>query len=145
MMIFAPSNISMGTIIMKVNSLQRQRLIRLVQEEFNSKWPFLKIGYVRKGGGAAAPAADQALVEGPAEQDRLISEARRLLWEELAVSEDTLVSELEILLQYEFGLSLQVLRKSGNLWMETRMTRHWTIRQQNEHGAEIAEYKNGGL
>jgi hypothetical protein len=134
----------MGTIIMKINSIERQRLIKLIQEEFNSKWPFLKIDYVRKGGGTSVLSqADSGVAEG--EVDRLRAEARRLLWQEFALSDDTLVSELEILLQYEFGLSLQVLRKSGNLWMETSMTRHWTIRQQNQQGAEIAGYKQGGL
>lgn len=136
----------MATIIMKINSIQRQRLLRLIQEEFNNKWPYLKIDYVRRGSGAAALASsDQGGAEGPGETDRLRAEAQRLLWQEFALSDETLVSELEILLQYEFGLSLQVLRKSGNLWMETSMTRHWTIRQQNQQGAEIAGYKQGGL
>jgi len=45
---------------------------------------------------------------------------------------------LEICLQYEFGLPAQILRKSGNLWLETSMTNHWTLQQQNDHGRDIA-------
>jgi hypothetical protein len=48
------------------------------------------------------------------------------------------VSELESLLLQLFGLPVQVYRKSGNFWMETRMTRDWTLKQQNEHGKDIA-------
>jgi hypothetical protein len=80
-----------------------------------------------------------AAISGPADEeaDNTHSGARQLLWDEFGVSGEMTVTELEVLLQYQFGLPLQIMRKSGNLWMETRMTRHWTIREQNEHGKDL--------
>jgi len=47
------------------------------------------------------------------------------------------VLELENALIDEFGLSAQVYRKSGNIWLETTMTDNWTLKQQNDHGREL--------
>jgi hypothetical protein len=143
----------MGTFIMKINSSQRQRLIKEVQKEFGNTWPYLKIDYGQRMGKGPEPGGENSLngigvngrESGDAQQsgdnpekEMIRSAAKELLWHDFALTGETLVSELEILLQYEFGLPLQIYRKSGNLWLETRMTRHWTIRQQNEQGAEIA-------
>lgn len=127
----------MGTFIMKINSSQRQRLIKEVQKEFGNTWPYLKIDYGQRMGKGPESGDAQQSGDNP-EKEMIRSAAKELLWHDFALTGETLVSELEILLQYEFGLPLQIYRKSGNLWLETRMTRHWTIRQQNEQGAEIA-------
>jgi hypothetical protein len=37
-----------------------------------------------------------------------------------------------------YGLSVQVFRKSGNVWLETSATDNWTLRQQNNEGAELS-------
>ena len=49
------------------------------------------------------------------------------------------VSEFESLLKEKFGLSAQVLRRSGKLWLETTLTDNWTLEQQNNHGRELSE------
>ena len=135
---------------MKINSIHRQRFIKEVQKEFGNAWPYLKIDYGQRGGMGRSiePEGDgssndrdngEGQQTGESSEREMIREAaKELLWHDFALTGDTLVSELEILLQYEFGLPLQIYRKSGNLWLETRMTRHWTIRQQNQQGAEIA-------
>jgi hypothetical protein len=48
------------------------------------------------------------------------------------------VSELEKLCDEQFGISIQVYRRSGTLWLETSMTDSWTIQQQNDRGSEIS-------
>ncbi len=48
------------------------------------------------------------------------------------------VYELEKTFMNKLGLKVRVLRKSGNIWMETNMTGNWTLSQQNEHGREIS-------
>jgi hypothetical protein len=55
------------------------------------------------------------------------------------LSDATTVRELEAIFKARFGLNAQVLRKSGNLWMEVSMTRNWSLGQQNEHGREISD------
>jgi hypothetical protein len=121
----------------------RQLLLKEVQEEFSRNYPYLKIDFTRRRGekrvapmNGAVRTDPGSLPDGDGEATR--SAAQKLLWTDFGVSDKMKVSELEVLLQYEFGLPAQVLRKSGNLWMETTMTEHWTLRQQNDRGQDMA-------
>jgi hypothetical protein len=129
----------MGTYIMKFH-IARQELIKGVQEEFNKTYPFLKIEFSRKRELPPESSTDRLLSsEGNSNDDNDVHlAAKKILWDDFGCSDTMQVSELEILLQYQFGLPVQILRKSGNLWMETRNSRHWTLRQQNNHGEDIA-------
>jgi len=133
----------MGAYIMN-SQIARQLLLKEVQNEFSGAYPFLKIDFTRGKGEKRLPPAggvngqvQQGEQDGPARE-----KARELLWDKFDVTDNMKVSELEVLLQYEFGLPAQVLRKSGNMWLETRMTQHWTLRQQNDHGLDIASITN---
>ncbi|MEI9910895.1 MAG: hypothetical protein WDO71_15215 [Bacteroidota bacterium] len=52
------------------------------------------------------------------------------------------VGQLEDIFQKQFGLQVQVSRRSGTLWLETTMTDNWTLKQQNDHGRELSEPAN---
>lgn len=122
------------------SNIARQLLIKEVQQEFTRTYPYLKIDFTKgkDQGRMTRPAASpEAPSASPGEEEMVRGVAQKLLWEELGLSDDMKINEVEVLLQYQFGLPAQVLRKSGNLWLETRMTQHWTLRQQNDHGYEI--------
>jgi len=127
------------------SNIARQRLIKGVQSAFTERYPYLRInmlkdkaGHLAQGStGHGQPGTMQEAMEQMGEEE-IRQDARRLLWERFGLSDDSMVGELEVLLEYEFGRPVQILRKSGNLWLETRMTRHWTLRQQNDHGHDIA-------
>lgn len=119
---------------MKYNQ-PKEDLIRAVQEEFNKKYPFLKIEVIKEKGKAPADAKSQAEKE-----EGTHSEARDLLERDARLSDDTRVHDLEASLQQLLGVPFQVYRKSGNYWMETRMTGQWTLKQQNDHGQDISSY-----
>lgn len=108
----------------------RQRLLKEVQEEFIMTYPFLKIEFFKKE--ATSP---EEKISG---EEMARMGAKGFLRDRIGITDDMKVGELERALEEQAGLPAQVLRKSGNLWMETRMTRHWTLRQQNDHGADIA-------
>lgn len=130
----------MGAYIMNFQ-ITRQDLIKGVQAEFNETYPFLKIVFTKGRGNPheeKPPIANGMSATGNGIEKDILASARKLLWEQFSLSDDMKVSELEILLQYQFGLPVQILRKSGNLWMETRASGDWTLRQQNNHGEEIA-------
>lgn len=38
------------------------------------------------------------------------------------------------------GLTAEILRKSGNVWVETILTNNWTLQQQNAEGEEISKH-----
>jgi len=117
-------------------SIKSERLIADVQQEFSNAYPFLKIEFFRNG---------------PTRQSRYpanlkIGNHTRLkeawVWKKdgglVHLSDSMTVLELEEALMDEFGLSAQVFRKSGNVWLETTMTDNWTLKQQNDHGREIS-------
>jgi hypothetical protein len=122
------------------SNIAKQRLIKEVQEEFTRTYPFLKIDFSKgKDQGRMSRSGNPSEVLSPvsSEDEAVRDEAQKLLWQELGLCDEMKINEVEVLLQYQFGLPAQVLRKSGKLWLETRMTQHWTLRQQNEHGYEI--------
>jgi len=63
----------------------------------------------------------------------------------LTVKETDKVSDLEKVLWDQFGLSAQVFRKSGNLWIETSLTDSWTLSRQNKEGKEMSQTHNGSV
>ena len=145
----------MEAYIMKFH-ITRQDLIRGVQEEFNEAYPFLKIEFSKKrepltveehakieqllsGKERSFEITETPAPEEESNREPLIrAAAQQMLWDDFGLTDEMKVTELEILLQYQFGLPVQILRKSGHLWMETRMSRGWTLRQQNDHGEDIA-------
>jgi len=55
------------------------------------------------------------------------------------INENSTVAELESAFQQNFNISCQVLRKSGNIWLQTTTTDHWTLAKQNEEGKPFTE------
>jgi len=69
--------------------------------------------------------------------DAISKQAGGVLHNTIGISDSMKVGELEKKLQEQFGGMVQLFRKSGNLWMETRMTQNWTLGEQNDHGEDI--------
>jgi hypothetical protein len=120
----------MGAHIMK--SHVDGQFIREVENEFNKVYPFLKIEIAKRNGGRAdTPGYAGGDIE------LLRSKAANLLQQEVPITDDMKVSELEAALQTVFAAPIQIFRKSGNFWIETKMTRDWTLKQQNDYGREL--------
>jgi len=49
------------------------------------------------------------------------------------------VSTLENHFRENFGINVQVFRKSGNAWLQTIATDDWTLAEQNKKGEEMNE------
>jgi hypothetical protein len=112
-----------------------ERLIIDVQKDFTSTYPFLKIEFFRNGG------ARQDRYPTKHKFDDKTKLKHAWLWKKdkghLDVNDAMSVLELENAFIDQFGLSAQVYRRSGNIWLETTMTDNWTLKQQNDHGREI--------
>lgn len=114
--------------------------VRDLQLAFNSWFPFLKLEFFR----------NRTLLEKmyvPNKQVPLHNTIGQI-WKkkeaaEIEINEDTRVKDLEKIFLDKFGITMQVFRKSGNLWLETTITDNWTLKQQNEHGKEITTGKSG--
>jgi hypothetical protein len=120
----------MGILIKKIH-FEKQCFLNAIQEEFSRIYPFLRIEFVKRN-------ENNALSEDSAEEEGIREEAVRILREEVRISDEMSICDMEALLQDRTGFNMQTFRKSGNLWMGTRKTRHWTLGQQNDHGEDIA-------
>jgi predicted house-cleaning noncanonical NTP pyrophosphatase (MazG superfamily) len=100
----------------------KYRSIGEIQMEFSRRYPFLKIEFEhKKNGRALLEKINEKLHEGVIE-----------------ISDSTTVEDLQKSIRILFGITTRVFRRSGNIWLETTMTDHWTLQQQNQHGKEIS-------
>ena len=105
------------------------RLVGELQEDFNSAFPFLKIEFYKKSGNVVRHSIGKSVT---------LAKAGLLREGTLTIDDMMSVGELEQIFRDQFGVYVQVARKSGSLWLETTMTDKWTLRQQNEHGRELS-------
>lgn len=120
----------MDSYVMKI---QDQRLLKDLKTEFQGFFPYLKLEFFRAGHqhGEGSPAKEllsdaitvAAAREGSKQGDLTITPA-------------TTVEALEDQFDEEFGLHVQVFRRSGKIWLETSVTDKWTLDRQNLHGHE---------
>ena len=115
-------------------TLSAERLIKEVQQNFNTAFPFLKIEFFKPGKERKKRQPAANLLPGTI----TLREAGLIPGREetMEITGALTVQELENRLFNKFGLTVQVFRKSGNLWLETTMTDLRTLKDQNEHGEE---------
>lgn len=116
-----------------------EKTLRDIQKEFNTYFPYLKIEFYsgRHGSGEGSPVQDRL----PPEQ-RLSLIRKVHTTGDLKIDPDVKVSEFEQMFLRKYGLNVQVFRKSGNLWIQTTTTDHWTLAEQNRKGgASELHYK----
>lgn len=113
--------------------MQRSRTIEDVQADFNRAYPFLRIDFFKKSGGKAFESKEKI------NKSASLSIAGTELDGDLNIHDSMTVGELEKTFRNRFGTAVQVSRKSGTIWLETTMTDHWTLKQQNDHGRELSE------
>lgn len=116
---------------LKINS---DRYIWEIQKDFNQAFPYLKLEFFSRAHNSRQSANGKKIIS---PQHRLGEAARIDRDNTLEFSEGMSVSDLENELKNKYGLSAQVFRRSGNIWLETTMTDSWSLKQQNDHGHEI--------
>jgi hypothetical protein len=116
-------------------SIYGERLIADVQKQFASVYPFLKIEFFKNGDTRKSLYPRHMQIA----HDLKLKDAWTRKKEEgdLVINDIMSVSDLENTFMDRFGLTAQVFRRSGNIWLETSITNGWTLRRQNDHGQEI--------
>ncbi len=115
--------------------IQPKRLISDLQKEFNEAFSFLKLEFFYNKNLSRSELSSTSIIP----HNRKIGDGQTgNSAGEVELAGEMKVGELENIFQQKFGLTAQVFRKSGNLWLETSMTDNWTLQQQNNHGREIS-------
>jgi hypothetical protein len=109
--------------------------LKSLQDTFTKKFPFLKIEFFskkhKKGEGSS-----KTLLRKETEK---VGDCRRNGANgTIVISGKEKVSEIEQLFQETYGLSVQIFRKSGRVWLETTSTDDWTLEKQNAEAEELS-------
>lgn len=117
-------------------AITRDITIHQIQEAFQSHFPYLKIEFYKAShepgqGNANQEKLDAALSIGEVQTKSLDGQ--------ISIHGNQKVSTLEQAFSDTFGLNVQVFRKSGNIFLQTTATDHWTLAEQNETAQEFNE------
>ena len=118
-------------------NIEGNQAIRSVQQQFNQIFPFLKIEFFTEPHIAGQLTVKNKMISALARIGDVQKVSRNGL---IDVSGTSTVSKLESTFEEEFGLYVQVFRKSGNIWLETSATDNWTLDQQNEEGRSLHQH-----
>jgi len=121
----------MNTMVLHV---MKNKIVGEIQNEFMTAFPYLKIDFFENGNTRSNSLSKNRL-------NSIASLYKTGMWGEgpLEISDTMTVEELEALFKNQFGITAQVSRKSGGIWLETIITGDWTLRQQNQNGRELSE------
>jgi hypothetical protein len=112
-----------------------KRKIMTIQKEFNTMFPYLKIEF-----------SSRPISNGDASMKKQIKPLSKTLGDcrtihtsgTITITPNMTVSELGKNFSSVFGLSTEVFRKSGKVWLKTTVTDGWTLKEQNEEGEALS-------
>lgn len=112
-----------------------------IKKQFSDVYPFLKIEFFKKPHAANKLSADKDKISG----DKTLSTVAKLEGSiTIEINKNTTVNELEKDFWNKFRLSVQVFRKSMDMWIETSLTDAWTLERQNSEGEFFSTNENVG-
>lgn len=106
-----------------------------IQKEFSRHFPYLKLEFF-----GFQPEQKKIFT-----RKNLITDTRQTLGDvrhihrpgHVSINGHLKVSTLEQNFRGNYGIHVQVFRKSGNIWLETTVTDDWTLSKQDRKGGEI--------
>lgn len=115
-----------------------KRTIKELQDDFSNEFPFLRVEFFNIPFAPGKSLPKSAIYA----TDKALGGCRKIHNEgSLTIMPQDTVAKLEESLWQNFGLSAQVFRKSGRLWIETSLTDSWTLERQNDEGRELSQYR----
>ena len=113
--------------------------IKDIQQAFSKLFPALKVEFFsgRHTVGEGSPIRTRL------DAELTLAQVRSAHTEgEFIIRGDISVAQLEREFFERFGLNTQILRRSGNLWMQTTATDSWTLEEQNQKGSDSEQFFN---
>lgn len=106
------------------------------QNKFNDVYPYLKIDFFNK------PHDEKELsdVSDMISSNELFSSIKTFLRPKTVdIGEERTVAQVEKDFHDQFGVAMQVSRRSGDIWLQTSTTDDRTLKAQNESGKAMSE------
>jgi hypothetical protein len=117
--------------------IDEERRIKSIQNQFSEVYPFLKIEFFRNLPLNNKPAQKAEKID-PSQKIKLVGKINE--HNNIDISKQRTVAQLEKDFKELFGVKAQVYRKSGNYWVETTLTDDWTLEQQNTEGQYFSSH-----
>ena len=112
-------------------TINDHRKIYNIQKEFTEKFPYLRIEFFSKTEENSERTMNAcAWTVG---ECRSTHESGTII-----ILPQMTVAELEQIFRNMYGLSIQIFRKSGMVWLETTVTNSWTLEEQNRQGEALS-------
>lgn len=109
--------------------------LREIKEKFSRTFPHLKLEFFSEEHGIG----EASTFKSKFQDDLYLRQIRSVHNEgDLSIDGSTTTGDFETGFKSLFGVNVQVLRKSGNMWIQTTTTDRWTLDQQ-----ENDSIKNG--
>ena len=119
--------------------IQQDSDIRTVREHFCEWYPYLRINFFRNKNNGQTITSQSIVFSDTTKLNEInpgFSGGVIEIFDEMSILE----FENEFFRRY--GMSVQLSRKSGNLWLDTVKTNQWTLKEQDEHGKAISPISN---
>jgi hypothetical protein len=111
------------------------RSVAAIQEEFTQNFPYLRLEFFSRPHKTGKPSPRNQMLQ----NTRTLGEIRtKHLDGDIQITPSMTVSLLEQEFMKHYGLSVQVFRKSGRVWLETTVTDGWTLAEQNAQGEALS-------
>jgi len=115
--------------------IARESRVADLQKEFNHFYPYLKLEFFRLPFSQKKNLQKAERVNPNEYVERL---TRNYKSGSISIDQKKTVAQIVEDFWVEFGLSVLVFRKSGNLWIETSLTDSWTLDKQNKIGESFS-------
>jgi hypothetical protein len=121
---------------MSILLIDPSKSIATLKHEFTAQYPYLKIEFFRFLSGHNPRFTKDKIVPSEMKIGDLQPKHKT---GSVSLSPTMTVRELEQKFLESYGLSIQVFRKSGRIWLETISTDTWTLHQQNSVAHSLEE------
>ena len=114
--------------------LQENKTISELKGDFTKMFPHLKLECYYHSHNEGEGSGEADLVD----ENKTLGEIRSVKADGTFEFDNSVrITDFEDLLRDDFGLNIQVFRKSGDLWLETTISDHWTLEKQEDIGTEM--------
>jgi hypothetical protein len=108
--------------------------LKEIKDAFNQKFPHLRIEFYSKGHNEGEGTSAAAIYD---ENLRLVDIRKEGKMGSINIHGNMKTSTMEAIFAEEFGIHIQVFRKSGNVWLQTTATDDWSLAEQEREAAEM--------
>jgi len=115
-------------------TINDRRKIQAIQQSFSEMFPYLKLEFFSK----PHKPGDTSPKKFMKSSSKTIGECRTVHSNgTMTILPNMTVTDITQGFSETFGLSVQVFRKSGKVWLETSTTVNWTLEAENKAGEEM--------